>query len=275
MIDISKIDYSVLDRPEILMFLFHPRPEPKPTRFSSTSPDSISAFERDFLIPVGQDIVVGARFHIAEKSGCNILFFHGNGEIVADYDDLGEQYVNMGINFLAADYRGYGRSTGNPTVTAMMRDCHIIFEFVKDWLQKNNFTGPLIVMGRSLGSASALELAASYADQLDGMIIESGFAYAGPLLRLLGIDPTALGFHEEKGFRNIDKISKFNKPLLVIHAEFDHIIPFSDGQALFAACPTQDKSFLKIPGANHNDIFMRGIRAYMSAVAQIVDRVKA
>jgi len=27
MIDISQIDYSKLDRPEVLMFLFHPRPE--------------------------------------------------------------------------------------------------------------------------------------------------------------------------------------------------------------------------------------------------------
>ena len=52
---------------------------------------------------------------VADPAAPSILFFHGNGEIVADYDDLGPLYNRMGINFLAADYRGYGRSTGRPT----------------------------------------------------------------------------------------------------------------------------------------------------------------
>ena len=67
------------------------------------------------LIPVEKDEVVGGRFHMAEKSAPNILFFHGNGEIVADYDDMGPLYNRMNISFLPVDYRGYGRSTGKPT----------------------------------------------------------------------------------------------------------------------------------------------------------------
>jgi len=129
-------------------------------------------------------------------------------------------------------------------------------------------------MGRSLGSASALELAAAYRKVVDGLIIESGFAYAGPLLQLLGIDLEALGFKEEKGFGNIAKVKKFNKPTLIIHAEYDHIIPFSDGQALFQACPSDSRTFLKIPGANHNDIFMRGLQEYLAAVGKLVDSAR-
>ncbi len=271
--DISKIDYSVLDRPEVLLFLFHPRTEPPGSAVQATGSERLFAVEKDILIPVEEDVVIGARFHMAKRSGANILFFHGNGEIVADYDELGPVYNQLGINLLAVDYRGYGRSTGKPTVTAMMRDCHVIFEYVRDWLQQNNFPGPIILMGRSLGSASVLELAAAGAEFIDGLIVESGFAYAAPLLQLLGIDLEALGFEEEKGFRNIDKIRKFNKPTLIIHAEFDHIIPFSDGQALYTASPSPDKLFLKIPGANHNDIFMRGLQEYLKAVKNIVERV--
>ena len=271
--DISKIDYSVLDRPEVLLFLFHPRTEPPGSAVQATGSERLIAVEKDILIPVEEDVVIGARFHMAKRSGANILFFHGNGEIVADYDELGPVYNQLGINLLAVDYRGYGRSTGKPTVTAMMRDCHVIFEYVRDWLQQNNFPGPIILMGRSLGSASVLELAAAGAEFIDGLIVESGFAYAAPLLQLLGIDLEALGFEEEKGFRNIDKIRKFNKPTLIIHAEFDHIIPFSDGQALYTASPSPDKLFLKIPGANHNDIFMRGLQEYLKAVKNIVERV--
>jgi fermentation-respiration switch protein FrsA (DUF1100 family) len=171
------------------------------------------------------------------------------------------------------DYRGYGRSTGTPTVSAMMKDCHTIFKYTKNWLAKNGYTGSLILMGRSLGSASVLELARGYQDQCDGLIIESGFAYAEPLLRLLGIIPEAIGFKEENGFRNIDKIGTFTKPTLIIHAEYDHIIPFSDGQALFDASPAADKQLVKIPGANHNDIFFHGRKAYLSAIRKFVARI--
>lgn len=271
MIDISKIDYSTLDRPEVLMFLFHPRPEPRPWKASELGPGELIPDQKDHLIPVEEDVVIGARFHMADKSGCNILFFHGNGEIVADYDDFAPLFNQMGINFLAADYRGYGQSTGRPTVTGMMRDCHVIFDYVQKWLQKNNYPGPLIAMGRSLGSASVLELSFHYQDRLDALIVESGFAHASPLLRLLGIDPQTLGFKEEAGFRNIDKIGQFKKPTLIIHAEFDHIIPFSDGKALFEASPSPNKTMLEIPGANHNDIFMRGMNEYMTALQQLLD----
>jgi len=178
----------------------------------------------------------------------------------------------MNINFLPVDYRGYGRSTGKPSVTAMMRDCHVIFDFSKKWLKENNCTGPFIPMGRSLGSASVLELAQHYKSEINGLIVESGFAYAGPLLRLLGVNTQAMGFKEEQGFRNIDKIQPFDKPTLIIHAEKDHIIPFSDGQALYDACNSPDKTFLKIPGANHNDIFMRGLSEYMAGVEAFVER---
>jgi fermentation-respiration switch protein FrsA (DUF1100 family) len=263
MIDISQIDYSILDKPEVLMSLFHPRPEwgGAPGRISAT----------DMLIPVAKDVEIGARFHTVTSTAANILFFHGNGEIVSDYDDLGPVYNRMDVNFLPVDYRGYGRSTGEPTVTGMMRDCHVIYEFIRRWLADNGYSGPFIVMGRSLGSASVIELAAHYRNEIDGLIVESGFAYAEPLLRLLGINAYRLGFREEEGFRNVDKIQGYDKPTLIIHAEYDHIIPFSDGQALYEASSAPQKTLVKIPGANHNDIFVRGFGQYMAAIKDFVE----
>jgi len=261
----STIDYSVLDKPEVLMSLFHPRKE-----------DVYQGIEKsghEILIDVGQGIAVGARFHMVNKSGASILFFHGNGEIVSDYDDLGPMYNRMGINFLVVDYRGYGQSNGEPSVSAMMQDCHTVFHYTKDWLKDYGCSGPLVVMGRSLGSASALELAACHDDDIDALIIESGFALAEPLLKLLGIDTQTLGFREESGFRNIDKIAGFKKPTLIIHAAYDHIIPFSDGESLFNASATDDKQLLKIPDANHNDIFMRGLAEYLKTIRDLIDRL--
>ena len=266
MIDISQIDYSKLDRPEILMFLFHPRPEGGTVQQGGAT--------EDMLIEVDKDVVIGARFHAAGKDKPTILFFHGNGEIVADYNDIGPLYTKMGINFLPADYRGYGRSSGRPTITAMMRDAHVIFDYVQTWLKEKDYASPLIVMGRSLGSASALELVANYSDEIDGLIIESGFAFARPLLMLLGINMKAMGIREEDGFRNRDKIAEFSKPTLIIHGEYDQLLPLSEGKALYVASPAGDKRLLVIKGATHNDIFLRGMKEYMEAVRELVEKAE-
>lgn len=259
--------YDVLDRPEVSASIFHPRTE----LGTGPSDDAVS----DHLISVDTDTHVGARFHCTAPNGANLLFFHGNGEIVADYDELGPVFGRSGINFLVADYRGYGRSNGVPNVSTMLSDCHKVFAYVQTWLQRKNHNGPLIVMGRSLGSASALELVSRHQKAIHGLIIESGFAFAAPLLRLLGVDPDALGFKEEEGFVNIEKIRTYKGSTLIIHAEYDHIIPYTDGLALFKASAAQDKSLLKIEGANHNDIMLRGFDDYMQAIQRLVSRVVA
>ncbi len=65
---ISKTDYSSLDRPEICMFLFHPRSE-WGTPFSSES-------YQEVLIPVeNKKAEIGGRFHMTDISAPNILFF--------------------------------------------------------------------------------------------------------------------------------------------------------------------------------------------------------
>jgi pimeloyl-ACP methyl ester carboxylesterase len=266
MIDRSNSDYSHMDRPEILMGLFHPR-----TEYGSIEK---AANAIDVLIPVENKILVAGRFHMTEKSAPNILFFHGNGEIVDDYDEFGPLYNRMGVNFLVVDYRGYGKSTGKPTVSNMMRDCHVVFEFIKGWLGGNGYGGAFIVMGRSLGSASALELINHHKDLINALVLESSFTHTGPFLELLGVNISGIGFREEKGFRNLEKIQTWDKMTLIIHAEFDHIFPFSEGQALFDACPSPYKTLLRIPGANHNDIFMRGLEAYMKAIKVLSEGIE-
>jgi len=261
-------DYSVLDRPDVLMHLFHPRPE---ERSSAAIAGAV-----DLAIPTADRATLGARFHPAAAADApTILFFHGNGEIVADYDNIAPVYNRLGMGFLPVDYRGYGRSTGRPTVAAMMRDAHRVLEFVTDRLRADGRTGPLLVMGRSLGSASAIELAAGRGDRAAGLIIESGFALAGPLLALLGADPQAIGFSEEQTFDHIRKMQAHTGPLLVIHAELDHIIPFRDGRALFDASPSPQKELRMIRGADHNDVMLRDPQAYFEAIRRLADSLRA
>lgn len=258
-------DYSAFDRPEILNFLFHPRGD-----FSFASSEENS---KNFQFTIDGDVKISAKLHFADKKDPIILFFHGNGEIVSDYDDLGPMYSQIQTNFCVFDYRGYGKSTGTPTVSAMMNDCHVLFNRMKLWLRENNYTGPVLLMGRSLGSASALELASAFPEEIDALIIESGFAFVMPLLKLLGVYSALPGVTEESGPVNYEKIKHFKKPTLIIHAEHDHIIPFSDGRTLYENSPSDSKKLLEIKGADHNSIFYHGLNDYLKAIQDLVNEI--
>jgi len=81
-----------------------------------------------------------------------------------------------------ADYRGYGRSGGQPTFSNTAADARVILRYFLDTLELNGYTGPIFVMGRSLGSLSAVELASNYPEEMKGLILESGFADLGRLM---------------------------------------------------------------------------------------------
>ncbi|CAB5079941.1 temperature sensitive supressor-like [Olavius algarvensis associated proteobacterium Delta 3] len=262
----EKMVYTALDRPEILTHIFYPRTEVFHSRETPVE---------NLMIPVDRDVSLGARLHRSDASAPNILFFHGNGEIAADYDELGTLITRCGVNFIVVDYRGYGRSGGSSTVTTMMADSHRIFAYLTGWLPENGLTGPMIVMGRSLGSASALELAAAHPNRIRGLVIDSGFADTLSLLKRLGVDVEHVGPGDSSDFGQREKIATFTHPVLIIHGEQDVIIPFTDGATLYDASPAADKTLLAIPGAGHNDIFSHGLTSYMDAVAKFCRQVTA
>lgn len=257
---LPKRNYSKIDLPQISRALFYPRY------------DTVEIEENKYLkrvmIPVGDSVFISSLWAAMEKAPATILFFHGNGEISSDYIDIAGIFWQMNIRFICVDYRGYGRSSGDPDASLMIRDAHDIFRYVYSHTREKK--EPLIIMGRSLGSAPALEIAAEYGEKIDGLIIESGFAETLPLLRTLGVDPNYLEIKEEDGFANADKIKNFNKPLLIIHAEDDYLIPLVQAEKLYAAANAPQKKILKIPNAGHNDIFVAGIKAYLTAVSELV-----
>jgi hypothetical protein len=255
-----------LDRPEVTQYLFYPQP----AWMRPVSQDGVE----DVLIPVEPGVVVGARYHLVDRHGPAILFFHGNGETVDDYADTAALYARLGWSFLPADYRGYGHSTGAPSVSTMLRDAHAVLEHARAWLQRQGCTGPLVVMGRSLGSASALELAGAYPDAIDGLVVESGFAHTRTILALVGVDMAAAGITESAAFRHLEKIAAFTRPTLIIHAERDDILPFSDGRDLHAAAGAAQKRLLMIAGANHNNIFSVGMREYLEALRDFLQGLR-
>jgi len=253
------IDYSPLDQPHILGFVFYPRPDWTPP------PPGAS----DHSVPVEDGISVSCRFHPSSESAPSILFFHGNGEVVYDYDGIAPFYNREGINLFVADYRGYGQSGGTPSFSNTVADAHIIFKYFRDTLRSSGYSGPLFVMGRSLGSLSAVELASSYPQEMRGLILESGFASAG---RLLGYLSYAFRFPHLDEFEkaSLERIRSITMPVLIIHGEYDEIIPYEQAEVFYQNIGSEDKRLLTIAGAGHNDILLVGMEQYFSAIKEFV-----
>jgi pimeloyl-ACP methyl ester carboxylesterase len=252
----GEVDFSLIDQR-----IFYPRRDPH-------ARPPVGAEDHSFAAEPG--IEIGSRFYLADPSGPHLLFFHGNGEIASDYDEIGPLYNRWGISLLVADYRGYGKSQGTPSVTTLLPDALAVFDQVLDWRKEQQRSGPFLIMGRSLGSAPAIEIAYRRKDNVAALILDSAFAYSLPLLRLLGIPAEALGLREEDGFKNYEKISFITKPTLLIAGQEDELIPPSESEILLQNSGAQRKELILVPGAGHNDIFARCGEGYFEMVARFV-----
>jgi alpha-beta hydrolase superfamily lysophospholipase len=251
-----------LDHPMIRTILFYPRPARPGT---SHLPNAV-----DGTIPVAEDVALGYRLFKHEPGTPLIVLFHGNGEIAPDYDHFARDYHRAGASLLVVDYRGYGWSSGQPRVSTLLADAERVAGALPGLLREAGLgSPPLIVMGRSLGSAPAIHLAHAHPDRFAGLIVESGFADIAPLLAVLGVPPEIAGSGPDP-VGNRRKMAEVRLPLLVIHGERDTLIPVDNGQALYDASPAANKRILRVRGAGHNDLLMVGIDQYFAAIAEFI-----
>jgi alpha-beta hydrolase superfamily lysophospholipase len=257
---------SKIDSPDILSLLFHPAVHPK-----NPLPENCSEHQ---VAVTGPDASIGCRLHsCGDNSAPLVVYFHGNGETVSDYDEIGSFYTGTGINVFFTSYRGYGWSSGCPSVHNMYPDSLTLLDFCTSTLRELMFSGPIFVMGRSLGCAAAIECAFRRPDDITGLIIESGFADTLPLLARLGLAHKAEEISEEDGFNNVAKIREISLPTLILHGSRDQLIPVHEAEKLQAESGAKTKQFFMIPGADHNSLIMIGGAQYFSTINKFVDTV--
>jgi len=259
----EKIDpIKVLDQPQIHQVLFYP----------VKMPDNLKSDPKNIFFEVEHGIKIGCRFYKADKYYPTILFFHGNGEVSYDYDDIAPIFNLKKINIIVADYRGYGHSDGRPSIANILSDAKVIFGSVKDMLKELNFTGKLFIMGRSLGSLCAIDLA-SADKSIPGLIIESGSATNfRNYLALYGLVPFDHAVWQEgRNFFNKEKIRSIEMPTLIIHGEQDSLIPASEADILFENSGAKNKKLVIIPGADHNTVMFTDGELYFNSIAAFVE----
>lgn len=185
-----------------------------------------------------------------------IWFFHGNAEALGDLEPTMALLRDAGFAVYAFDYPGYGISTGKPTESSLYESARAARRYLREELKVP--AGRTIIYGRSLGSGPAVQMATEEA--CAGLIIQSGFTSVFRVLTRVPIFPGDL-------FENEKKLSRITSPVLVLHGERDEVIPFSHGQALFAAAAGPKRS-LFISRAHHNDFVDASGRDYVEALRE-------
>jgi pimeloyl-ACP methyl ester carboxylesterase len=243
---------SVFDDAELNRSLFYPRRD--------TSRPPAGAVDRFIEVPGGR---LHLREHAAADARATVLLFHGNGEVVADYDDTAPLFADAGAALAVVDYRGYGGSSGTPTLRNLIEDAPAVVAALG--------RRPVVVMGRSLGSAAAAEIYRAPPPNVRGFIWESGFVDLDAALERRGLEAAPLAAEERRTFDPIPKLRAGRSPLLVLHGGQDDLIVPEEGRSAFDAAGTTLKKLVLVPERGHNDVsaspvYWNAIEAFLREV---------
>lgn len=173
-----------------------------------------------------------------------LLYFGGNAEpVVANAYDM----LRLGsVTAYLIDYRGYGESEGSPSETDLRKDALAHF----DWIRDRHPANPIVVVGRSLGTAMALHVAARR--EIDGLVLISPFTSLRDVARF-HLPWLPVGPFMRHPFDTVPDARRIRIDPLVIAAEHDSVIPRYLTEALVRELPSRPEAHF-VPRTDHNDL---------------------
>lgn len=237
-----------------------------PSRELMLTPDRYGLEYEELQLKTGDGLTLHGWFIPTRNPRATLLFCHGNAGNISHRMESIAIFHQLGLNVLIFDYRGYGQSEGKPSEQGTYLDAEAAWDYLTQ--QKNIPPNQIILFGRSLGAAIASRLASTR--QPLGLIVESAFS---------SVPDMAAHYYPYLPVRLISRfrydtqqhVENISSPILVIHSPDDEIIPYSNGQQLFAAAG-EPKQFLSIHGG-HNDGFLlsgeqytRGLEGFINTL---------
>ena len=216
----------------------------------------------DVWLSTSDGVKLHAWYFPHPQAKATILHLHGNAGNLSDRRDLVRELQALGVNVLAIDYRGYGRSDGSPGESGLYLDARAAY----DWLLTRTSADKIVLHGESLGGGPACELASTV--PCGGLIIQSAFTSAPDMApRVVPFFPK---FLVRTRFDNLSKVPKIPCRKLFIHSRADEIIPFDMGEKLFTAA-AEPKECTWFEGVGHNELAISRPKKYYSRLAQFLE----
>jgi uncharacterized protein len=219
-------------------------PIPEKTRTSPAAAGFPEAEEQILSTSDGEKIVA---WHVPPREGKPvIIFFHGNGDILAWRVPWFREMTAGGTGLVAVSFRGYAGSSGHPTEAGLLEDAEAGYAFAIQRYAPER----IVVWGFSLGTGPAVALAANR--RIGKLILEAPYtsiadvaAAAFPVVpvRWFVRDP----FHSDQRIVNV------TAPVLIMHGERDRTIPIRFGERLYDLA-RDPKQMVRFPDGSHDDL---------------------
>lgn len=234
-----------------------------PNKELTTTPTDQGLAYVDVAIPTTDGEVLHAWFVPYPTASASVLFLHGNGGNISDRLLTLARLHEMQLNVLMLDYRGYGRSTGKPSAQGTFLDAQAGWNYLIN--EQDEQRDNIVVYGRSLGGAVAVELASRMRPR--ALIIESTFTSIADMASdIYPYLPTRMLLRHK--YPSIKTIVRISVPLLVAHSTDDELIPLRHGQRLFEVAP-EPKQFYRLVGS-HNQAFTASGQTYYDTLSQFI-----
>lgn len=175
-----------------------------------------------------------------------LIYFGGNAENVAfDVDEF--RAVFPGRTLYLVNYRGYGGSSGTPDEAGLYRDALALYDRIVPEHER------IAVMGRSIGSAVATELASKR--ETEKLVLITPFDSAVSVAKKL-YPFFPMGLIVRDRYDSAARAAKISAPVLIIAAGNDEIIPPENTRSLARAFPEKQLRFELLPATGHNDLHL-------------------
>ena len=212
--------------------IFLPRTDPPPSRpWVNGDPKTVE-------LKTSDDVAL-TTLYWPGKSGRIIIFFHGNGGNQYYDAQYAEPLILKGDSLLIGAYRGYGGNPGKPSEQGLYSDGRAAIDFA---VKAGYALNKIYLVGYSLGTGVALKLAAEYS--VGGVITVAAFT------DIPALAPGIVRFLISEKFDNDAAVRIRKMPLLMIHGNKDEVIPYKNGQALYADA-AEPKAFVTIDDGRH------------------------
>ena len=200
------------------------------------------------------------------KARGTVLYCHGNTGSIGQQIKVFADLRRLRVNLFVFDYRGYGRSSGEPSEAGVLRDARAAYDYLVGPLKQPS--SEILLFGHSLGGAVAIDCAG--AREVSGLIVQSSFMDTRQMARAL-FPQLPVHLLTRRKFRNVDKVPALQMPKLFIHGSEDGTVPVAHGEGLFEAA-AEPKELYVVKRAGHNDVHRHGGQRYRRRVSRFRDR---
>ncbi len=205
----------------------------------------VPAAQTDFALPRGEITLRGWLVNAGRDRA--LLYFGGNAESLQLLrEPMAQWFPDYSVYLIA--YRGYGASDGRPSQDALIDDAVALF----DLAQQDDGQRPITAIGRSLGSGVAAGLASQR--PLERLVLVTPF---DSLVEVAARHYPWLPVHwlMRERYPAAEHLAGFDRPLLVVRAGRDEVIPAANTDRLLATLP-KSTQVLDLADSGHNfDLF--------------------